>query len=135
MGRDQGPSFTRHGMMRGIASLVVAFALPLAGCGGDSYTRFSSGGIPPAGVSTSGSTVYVNTSGSGSPLGTLIAALLLATQSYLSDLDYRAAGMSTWSSANPERGGGVPALDASRRVVEQDCTKPIADWSANLKCK
>ncbi len=26
-------------------------------------------------------------------------------------------------------------LDARRRVNEVDCTKPIRDWSANLKCK
>jgi hypothetical protein len=36
-------------------------------------------------------------------------------------------------------GGGrdarPPALDPARRVVEQDCTKPIEDWSANLRCK
>jgi hypothetical protein len=28
-----------------------------------------------------------------------------------------------------------PPLDPSRRVLEQDCTKPIEDWSANLKCR
>jgi len=28
-----------------------------------------------------------------------------------------------------------PALDPQRRVNEVDCTKPIADWSANLKCR
>jgi len=26
-------------------------------------------------------------------------------------------------------------LDEGRRVNEVDCTKPIQDWSANLKCK
>lgn len=26
-------------------------------------------------------------------------------------------------------------LDGARRVNEQDCTQPIKDWSANLKCK
>ena len=28
-----------------------------------------------------------------------------------------------------------PPMDAARRVNEQDCTQPIADGSANLKCK
>jgi hypothetical protein len=28
-----------------------------------------------------------------------------------------------------------PPLDAARRVNEQDCTQPIVDASANLKCK
>jgi hypothetical protein len=26
-------------------------------------------------------------------------------------------------------------LDKARRVNEQDCTQPIRDWSANLKCR
>jgi hypothetical protein len=29
----------------------------------------------------------------------------------------------------------APELDAARRVNEQDCSKPIKDWSANLKCR
>ena len=28
-----------------------------------------------------------------------------------------------------------PPLDPQRRVLEQDCTKPIEDWSANLRCR
>jgi hypothetical protein len=29
----------------------------------------------------------------------------------------------------------APKLDAARTVNEQDCTKPIQNWSANLKCR
>lgn len=29
----------------------------------------------------------------------------------------------------------VPELDPLRRVLEQDCTRPIEDRSANLKCR
>ncbi|HYL91485.1 MAG TPA: hypothetical protein VEU32_22235 [Burkholderiales bacterium] len=29
----------------------------------------------------------------------------------------------------------VPKMLADRVVAEQDCTKPIEDWSANLKCR
>ena len=29
----------------------------------------------------------------------------------------------------------TPPLDPNRRVLEQDCTKPIEDPSANLKCR
>lgn len=32
-------------------------------------------------------------------------------------------------------GGSLPELDPGRRVIEQDCSKPIEDWSANLKCR
>ena len=28
-----------------------------------------------------------------------------------------------------------PALEPSRRVHEQDCTQPVQDASANLKCR
>ncbi|HJS36826.1 MAG TPA: hypothetical protein VJ789_01705 [Burkholderiales bacterium] len=28
-----------------------------------------------------------------------------------------------------------PPMDAARRVNEQDCTQPIVDASANLKCR
>ena len=43
--------------------------------------------------------------------------------------------MSYWPNSYMASGRAVPELDVSRRVVEQDCTKPIVDWSANLKCK
>lgn len=29
----------------------------------------------------------------------------------------------------------APEMAADRVVAEQDCTKPIEDWSANLKCR
>jgi hypothetical protein len=52
-----------------------------------------------------------------------------------------AAGTTTYS-ANPfaaidgsSSTRRPPELDAGRRVHEQDCTRPIADWSANLKCR
>jgi hypothetical protein len=31
--------------------------------------------------------------------------------------------------------GEAPAMDPGRRVSEQDCTRPIEDTSANLKCR
>jgi uncharacterized protein YceK len=37
---------------------------------------------------------------------------------------------------NPTRPrDALPPMDAARRVNEQDCTQPIVDGSANLKCK
>ena len=35
----------------------------------------------------------------------------------------------------PAATGPAPAMLADRAVAEQDCTKPIEDWSANLKCR
>jgi hypothetical protein len=28
-----------------------------------------------------------------------------------------------------------PPLDPERKVLEQDCTQPIIDWSVNLRCR
>jgi hypothetical protein len=45
------------------------------------------------------------------------------------------------ASRRAEEGSPVAAseppreLDKGRRVNEQDCSKPIQDWSANLKCR
>ena len=39
------------------------------------------------------------------------------------------------SQTSASRGEPPEALDTTRRVNEQDCTKPIRDPSANLKCR
>ena len=35
----------------------------------------------------------------------------------------------------PAVSGPPPEMLLDRKVAEQDCTKPIEDWSANLKCR
>lgn len=117
-------------MMR---SIVVSFVLFAAGCGGNSYVQFASSGSPSTGVSTGGS---VNIQGR-STAGVLIAIGILAGASYASDREHESYGMQRPSSAfTPmQRNLPVPELDARRSVNEQDCSKPIENWSANLKCK
>jgi len=85
------------------------------------------------GVSTGGS-VHVQ---GGSTFAALLAIGILAGASYASDREYESSGMQRRSSpfTPMQRSGAVPELDAARTVNEQDCTKPIVDWSANLKCK
>jgi len=117
--------------MRGV---VVLLALLAAGCGGDSYVRLSSSGSPATGVSTGGS-VYVQGSTSSSTFAALLAIGILAGASYASDQRQQEYGMSHRGSPSMAGGWSVPELDASRRVNEQDCSRPIEDWSANLKCK
>ena len=121
-------------MMRRVVALALSCVVPLAGCGGHSNVQLNSGGAPASGVS-GGTSVHVQ-SGT-STFGTLLAIGILAGMSYGSDRAVEQAG--TRYPANPfsatppsER---VPGLDPSRRVVEHDCTKPIVDWSANLRCK
>lgn len=110
MGRHQGPPFTRHGMMRATA---IALAMLLAGCGGNANVQATSGNVSAAGtVSIPGRSSF----------GTLLSIVFLAGVSYEGE-----RGMS--------RTIQVPEPDPARRVAVQDCTKPIEDWSANLKCR
>jgi hypothetical protein len=105
--------------MKAPALIVV---LLIAGCSHASV-RFDSGG----GTVTTSTSVSAGYRGSSSAAWALIGIGLIAAQ---------LAG----SEAARERGlepQAAPAqpMDAQRQVNEVDCTKPIENWSANLKCK
>ena len=110
MGCNQGPPVTRHAMMRGFA---VVLGVLLAGCGGNANVQVNSSNV------SAGSSVRVP---GRSALGTLISAVFLAGVSYEDGRDM-------------PQSVPAPALDPTRRVVEHDCTKPIEDASANLRCR
>lgn len=103
--------------------LLVIVALVLAGCTHASV-RVDSGG----GVSTTTTSVSAGYHGRGSAaVLLLIGAGLIAAE---------AGG----SRAARERGlepGREPVqpMAPSRSVNEVDCTRPIENWSANLKCR
>jgi hypothetical protein len=121
MGRNQRPPVARHGMIR---TLTVFIAVLLAGCGGQSNVQVNSGGGYTSSASVPGF----------SRLGTLLSLVFLGAVSYESDRDMARGGHPAYSLHAP----GIvppPELDPSRRIVEHDCTKPIEDWSANLKCR
>jgi len=99
-------------------AIALSLALLLAGCGGHSNVQFASSALPSGGVSTGGSVQAQ----SQSTLAVLIAIGVLMGVSYAND-----RGMPPSTPA--------PELERPRRVLEQDCTKPIEDWSANLRCK
>ena len=68
------------------------------------------------------------------PLGRLIVLGYIAAigyESYKDGVRYRANPFDAFQPGPPP----PPPLDPNRRVLEQDCAQPIADWSANLKCK
>ncbi|MEX2241481.1 MAG: hypothetical protein WD775_12400 [Burkholderiales bacterium] len=92
-------------------TLVCAFLI--AGCSHTSV-RFDSGGSVTS-TTTSFSAGY---SGHGGPAVWALIGIGLIAAEY------------GGSAAARERG-----LDATRQVNEADCTKPIENWSANLKCK
>jgi len=115
MGSRKGPTAARHRI-----AVALALCLGAAGCGGGSYVQFASSGSPSTGVSTGGS---VQVQGR-STFGVLLAIGILAGASHAGD-------------RRPEDHGAAPAppMDGARKVNEQDCTRPIEDWSANLKCR
>jgi len=94
----------------------------LSGCA-NSNVQLSTGGTQPV-VQAQGN----------STLGGLFAIGLLAGFAYQSEQDgtrVRANPFDAFSMSPPP----PPALDPSRRVLEADCTRPIEDWSANLRCR
>jgi len=139
MDRHQRQACARRRAAGAVTRLAFAVSLSLlaAGCGGtDYYVRYASSGTPTTGVS-SGGTVYVQGSSSGPTYGYVIAILTLG---YLLSGGYpepQAYGFNY--PANPPMAWGrnvpVPELEPARSVNEQDCSKPIENWSANLKCK
>ena len=110
MGCSQRPPVTRHGMMHGFA---VALAVLLAGCSGQANVQaYSSNASAGAAVNFPGR----------STMSALFSAVFLGGVSYESE-------------RGAPRSAQAPGLDPSRRVVEQDCTRPIEDWSGNLRCR
>ena len=109
MGRDQRPLVTRHWMT---SVLAVALALLLAGCGGNANVQGNSNN-----VSSSAAASFPG----GRSLGTLFSIVFLAAVSHESDREMARSR--------------APEPDPSRRIVEHDCTRPIEDWSGNLKCR
>jgi hypothetical protein len=95
----------------------------VAGCSHASV-RVNSGG----GVATTTTSVSASYSGHGSAaLWALIGIGLIAAE-YGGSQAARERGLELERPSERK-------LDASRVVNEVDCTKPIENWSANLKCK
>jgi hypothetical protein len=117
-------------MMR---ALALSLALLLAGCGGRSNVQLASNTVPTGGVSTGGA-VQVQ---SNSVLGVLLAIGVLMGASYASDRQREADGPGYRSNAFLPSQDSVlaPAMNGSRSVNVQDCTRPIVDSSANLRCR
>lgn len=112
MGCPQRSSFPRRRLA------AAALLLLAAGCGGHANVQYVSSGSPATGISSGGS---VSVQGS-STLGVLFAIAVLSGAAYHSDREMPPSQR-------------APEMDPARRVVEHDCTKPIEDLSANLKCR
>lgn len=120
-------------MMRSCAVLTLSLLAALGGCASNSYTWVSAGSLTAGALPAAGTTVssgYVNVSvGSSSAAGALAGIALLGFVVHGYQNGY-------W-----DEGGGfgptrtIPALAEDRTIHEQDCSKPIENSSANLRCK
>jgi hypothetical protein len=111
--------------MRGV---VLSLVLLIAGCGGNSYVQLASSGSPSTGVSTGGS---VNIQGR-STVGVLIAIGILAGASYASDREHESYGMQRHRV--PHAAAALQFPNSTPGAAERaGCSKPIENWSANLK--
>ena len=115
--------------------LILLLCVQIAGCAYSAATLSTSTAAASsvtAGTTAVGAEVAAAGSGAGAIALFALAAVMISTSSE------SAVGTTTYR-ANPFDAitptGPPPELDSSRRVNEQDCTKPIKDWSANLKCR
>jgi len=111
-------------MRRASAALVLALAAVLSGCGGQSYVQVNSNNVSTSGASNGVSARFPGSSTAAA----LFSLVFLAGVSYEGERDAS-------RSPHEPRYSHAPDPDPTRRVVLQDCTKPIEDWSANLKCR
>ena len=128
MGRNPGPTFTRRRAVRGVIRVAAVFlALLATGCGGNSYVSYSANTLPAGGVSSGGSVYYQN---GGSAAAAFLMIGFLGSVFWADDDQPQGWGIGRLVARRP-----APSLDDSRTVNEQDCSKPIENWSANLKCR
>ena len=118
---------------------LLLLCVQLAACAHSAATVSTSTaatGAATAGTTTVGGQVTAASSGAGAIALFALAAVMMArasTESAAGTTTYNANPFAAIDGASPSR--RPPELDASRRVHEQDCSKPIVDWSANLKCR
>jgi hypothetical protein len=101
--------------MRATGPLLAMIACLFAGC-----THVSTVATSGAATTTTATSASVAVSSNSAGALVLVGIWLIAMEA-----------------SNPVRplNPRPPELDPQRRVNEVDCTRPIADWSANLKCK
>ena len=127
MGRSEGQAGARDGMNRFLALIVAVLAV---GCAHSNVSLNSSGFAGGGNTAVGG---QVSAAGSGAAAVALFAIAIVAIHGReisSGDTTTRGNPFDAIAPAKP-----APALDESRRVNEQDCSKPIRNWSANLKCK
>ncbi len=113
---------SRIGSIAARYGLIAALALAVSACATSNVQV--SGGAPQPAVSAQGST----------PLGKVALLAFIAGigyESYKDGTRYRANPFDAFSMSPP----GPPPLDPTRKVSEQDCTKPLDLSLGNIRCK
>jgi hypothetical protein len=112
--------------------VTIACAL-IAGCSSSGNVRVglsgNTGGVAP-GTASAGASLTAQIA-SATVAGTLITVGMLAAAWHGAEADRLAGRYGSEFAPNAP----LPPLDGSRRVNEQDCTRPIEDGGANLKCR
>ena len=112
-----------------LAALLLAVAMT-TGCA-HTHTSVNAGAV--SGTTSASASVSVH--GHSNALAALvIAGMFIAAAADYSRDPYPPPSFATfadWFRGTPP----PPEMDASRRVNEQDCTKPIDESAGNLRCK
>lgn len=127
MGRSTGSAGARDRMKR---LLFLFLAMSLLGCAHTGVAINSSGAVAAGTTVVSGSVAASGSGAAALALFALAAVAIHSTQSWNGNTNYNANPFGGIASSQQ-----APELDGKRRVNEQDCSKPIKDWTANLKCR
>jgi len=117
--------------------LILLLCVQIAGCAYGAATLSTS--TATASSVTAGTTAVGAQVTAASSSAAAVALFAFAAAMMMTASTESASGTTTYN-ANPfaaidASSRRPPELDASRRVHAQDCSKPILDWSANLKCR
>lgn len=119
--------------MRSRAMLTLSLIAALAGCATHSYTEINAGARTAGTLPAAGTSVYsgfINVSIASASVAAAIAGIALV------GFVFHGLPDNAWEASH---GYGLfrpaPELAEDRLVHEQDCSKPIENASANLRCK
>ena len=108
---------------------IVSLALVCAFAGCSTVNVSGQGGNSPPQVRGGSASVQLQNSAAAGVIVT-VAILSAVFGPWRNDSDWRDGSVRPLP--RPER---IPKMLEDRAINEVDCTRPIADWSKNLKCK
>ena len=101
--------------------VALAWAAVLPGCASHAQVNVGGGGLNVQAGTNRGALLAIG-----------ILAILASTESDPGGARYHG---DPFLALEPGAPGTEPPMDAGRKVNQQDCTRPIEDPAANLKCR